>query len=185
MRIAVTISCLALCALVLFTSSCSSSRKSTPTTKATITHKNKAKISDDVQKLCTNFELNTANIQSPQLYQLIYEWLGVPHKDNGCEKSGTDCSCFVKMLYSTVYNTDIGKHTKEMFERTNRIQKSELQEGDLVFFTTKGKSISHVGVYLQQQKFVHVSTKKGVHINSLQEDYYIKTYTGAGRRPKP
>lgn len=172
-------------AVVIFTTSCGSARKSSSTAQASRPQKHKTNISNEVQKLCTNFELNPSAIQSPQLYQLIHEWLGVPHKDNGCEKSGTDCSCFVKMVYSSVYKTDVGKHSKEMFERTKRIQKSELQEGDLVFFTTKGKSVSHVGIYLQQQKFVHVSTKKGVHINSLQEDYYIKTYTGAGRRPRP
>jgi|GEM_PF-1800020 cell wall-associated NlpC family hydrolase len=131
----------------------------------------------------TKFELTLDQTANLALYELIEEWLGVPHKDNGCEKSGTDCSCFVKMVYKTIYNTDAGKHSQEMYARTQRIEKSQLQEGDLVFFKTKGDKISHVGIYLNNQKFVHVSTRKGVAVNSLTEVYFQKTYAAAGRRP--
>lgn len=131
----------------------------------------------------TKFELTLDHTSNLALYELIEEWLGVPHKDNGCEKSGTDCSCFVKMVYKNIYNTDAGKHSQEMYARTQRIEKAQLQEGDLVFFKTKGDKISHVGIYLNNQKFVHVSTRKGVAVNSLTEVYYQKTYAAAGRRP--
>lgn len=168
--------------MILFLAACGSSKKAN--TGNTIKAKKPA-LPADVISLCAQFELEPSQVHNAKLYQVIYDWLGVPHKDNGCEKSGTDCSCFVKMVYNTVYKTDIGKHSKEMYDRTMRIQKNQLQEGDLVFFVTKGKSVSHVGIYLHNQKFAHVSAKKGVHINSLQEAYYQKTYSGAGRRPKP
>ena len=48
---------------------------------------------------------------------------------------------------------------------------------------TKGDKISHVGIYLNAHKFVHVSSSKGVAVNSLEEKYYQNTYTGAGKRP--
>lgn len=122
----------------------------------------------------------TANLA---LYEMIEEWLGVPHKDNGCEKSGTDCSCFVKLVYGKIYQADVGKHSQEMYARTKRIPEEELSEGDLVFFKTKGDKISHVGIYLNNKKFVHVSTTKGVAVNSLDENYYRNTFTAAGKRP--
>ena len=118
-----------------------------------------------------------------ELYAMVEDWLGVPHKDNGCEKSGTDCSCFVKLVYKQVYNQDVGKHSQEMYAKTKRITKEQLDEGDLVFFKTKGDKISHVGIYLNAKKFVHVSSSKGVAVNSLEEKYYLNTYTGAGKRP--
>ncbi|MFN4972402.1 MAG: C40 family peptidase [Bacteroidota bacterium] len=129
------------------------------------------------------FELMLDHSSNLALYELIDDWLGVPHKDNGCEKSGTDCSCFVKMVYTTIYHADVGKHSQEMYARTQRTNKEQLTEGDLVFFKTKGDKISHVGIYLNNQKFVHVSTSKGVAVNSLLEPYYLKTYTAAGKKP--
>ena len=62
-----------------------------------------------------------------------------------------------------------------------KISESDLKEGDLVFFNTNGKSISHVGVYLQNNKFVHASTKKGVMVSDMNEPYFKKTYVSSGR----
>ena len=61
------------------------------------------------------------------------------------------------------------------------IKISDLKEGDLVFFNTNGKSISHVGVYLKNHKFVHASTKKGVMISDMNEPYFKQTYVSSGR----
>jgi lipoprotein Spr len=115
------------------------------------------------------------------LYTLIHEWLGVPHQDNGCTKSGTDCSCFVKMLLTEVYRKDVGRSSQEMYSKTQRIDQVALKEGDLVFFKIKSVKISHVGLYLQENKFVHVSSTKGVMISSLDEAYFKNSYAGAGR----
>jgi lipoprotein Spr len=57
---------------------------------------------------------------------------------------------------------------------------TELREGDLVFFNTR-KGISHVGVYLFNNKFVHASLSSGVMISDLGDSYFVKRYKGAGR----
>ena len=57
----------------------------------------------------------------------------------------------------------------------------KIKQGDLLFFKTNGNSISHVGVYLKNNKFVHASTSKGVMINDLEETYYKKYFYSAGR----
>jgi murein DD-endopeptidase / murein LD-carboxypeptidase len=59
-----------------------------------------------------------------------------------------------------------------------------LKEGDLVFFNTTG-GVSHVGVYLQNNKFVHASTSGGVMISDLDESYWAKRFIGIGRYQKP
>jgi lipoprotein Spr len=56
-----------------------------------------------------------------------------------------------------------------------------MEEGDLVFFKIEGNQVSHIGVYLQNNKFVHATTKKGVIINDLDELYYKKYYFKSGR----
>ena len=61
------------------------------------------------------------------------------------------------------------------------VSKSNLEEGDLLFFKIDGDKISHIGVYLQNNKFVHATTKKGVMIDDLDEAYYKKYYYKAGR----
>jgi cell wall-associated NlpC family hydrolase len=77
----------------------------------------------------------------------------------------------------------ISRTCREQYADTRRIKKSQLQEGDLVFFKTRGKSISHVGIYLRNNKFIHASTSSGVMISDLNEDYFDARYAGAGRIP--
>ena len=60
------------------------------------------------------------------------------------------------------------------------IQREELKEGDLVFFNT-GRGISHVGMYMANNKFVHASTSMGVVISSLDEPYWKRRYVKSGR----
>jgi lipoprotein Spr len=163
--------------LILFVASCGSRKVASPKQHG------KDKENIILQSMAKEYGLEIAQMQTKKLYLLIHDWYGVPHKDNGCTKSGTDCSCFVQMIYQQTYNQYVGRHTGEMYKNTKRIHKNQLREGDLVFFITKGKSISHVGVYLHNNKFVHVSSRKGVMISSLDEDYFIKTYDTAGKRP--
>ena len=138
---------------------------------------------DAIVEFATIHGIRLNKQSNKELYALVADWYGVPHKDNGCEKTGTDCSCFVQMVYAKIYQINIGRSSSDMYKNTKRIDKHLLQEGDLVFFTTKGASVSHVGVYLNNDKFVHVSSSKGVAINGLNEAYYIKTFKGCGKRP--
>jgi lipoprotein Spr len=115
------------------------------------------------------------------LYQFINDWYGVKYKYGGKDKGGIDCSGLTSTLYSVVYKKTISCSTKDLVSEVKKIKESDLREGDLVFFNTNGKSISHVGVYLQNHKFVHASTKKGVMISDMNEPYFKKTYVSSGR----
>ena len=120
-------------------------------------------------------------IANQKLYQFINDWYGVPYKYAGKDKSGIDCSGLTSTLYDQVYHKKISSSTKVLIGEVKKISDSNLQEGDLVFFNTDSKGPSHVGVYLQNHKFVHASTKKGVMISDMNEPYFKKCYLSAGR----
>lgn len=119
--------------------------------------------------------------ESRRLVKSMAEWLGVPYKFGGCEKTGTDCSCFVKAIYKDVYFKEIPRNTVELFDKSEKINQSELKEGDLVFFAINATKPTHVGLYIGNNKFIHATTSKGVMISDLTEAYYVKHFTGAGR----
>ena len=125
--------------------------------------------------------VSESDIKNETLYKFINEWQGVPYKYSGKDKSGIDCSGLTSTLYLKVYKKTISSNTKALVGEVKKINESDLKEGDLVFFNTNGKSISHVGVYLQNNKFVHASTKKGVMVSDMNEPYFKKTYVSSGR----
>ncbi|MBD3748896.1 MAG: C40 family peptidase [Sphingobacteriales bacterium] len=116
-----------------------------------------------------------------KMYQFIYDWLGTPYRLGGDSKKGIDCSGFAYKLYDKTFNTIIGSNARNIFSRVNPINKSELREGDLVFFKIHSKSISHVGVYIGDNKFAHASTSRGVMISNLDEPYWQRYFYKGGR----
>lgn len=133
-------------------------------------------------KTILGFQLSSKD--NIKLYQFAEEWYGTPHKMGGCSKKGIDCSCLVRTAYSDVYQINLSRSAAEMVRDISQIKKTQLKEGDLVFFKTSGNKISHVGIYLKDNKFVHTSSSKGVMISDLDEAYWKKTFCFAGRHKK-
>ena len=119
----------------------------------------------------------TSNLK---LYKFIYEWIGTPYSFGGNTKRGIDCSAFAKTVYEKVFNTSILRNSRDIFSMTDPLSKDELKEGDLVFFKIKSRSISHVGVYLGDDRFAH-SSSGGVKISSLNDLYYRRYFYKGGR----
>ncbi len=118
-------------------------------------------------------------IKNFALYQSIDEWYGTPYRLGGTTKNGIDCSAFVRAVYTTLFGILLPRTAHEQYQAMRQIMKSELKEGDLVFFNTQG-GVSHVGIYLQNNKFVHAATSEGVMISDLDDSYWSKRYIGAG-----
>lgn len=176
---------------VVIVTSCKSGKKTTSAkkktsdkTEKTIKSTNELSPKDKAikEKYALKLGVNEKEISNLKLYHFIDEWMGVPYKYGGKDKNGIDCSGFTGLLYREVYNKNISGPTSTLIDLTNIINESELKEGDMVFFhiEKKGK-VSHVGVYLQNNKFVHATTKKGVMINDLNENYYKQHYFKSGR----
>lgn len=122
------------------------------------------------------------NMLDFRFIQFMENWYGTRYRMGGSDKAGIDCSAFVQTYMSTLYNITLPRTAKEQYMVSGHIVKRQLKEGDLVFFkTNRKKAISHVGVYLGNNKFVHASTSNGVAISDLGEAYYTNTYAGAGR----
>jgi murein DD-endopeptidase / murein LD-carboxypeptidase len=150
------------------------SKTKTNTTTATVSS-SKTKI------VAEKLGISEKDVKGKKLYSFISEWYETPYKYGGCGKDGVDCSCFTGTLYYRVYGKIISRTSSQLYKESDHIKTKNLEEGDLVFFKIASKDISHVGVYLKDDKFVHASTKKGVMISSLQEQFFKDTYYGAGR----
>lgn len=119
----------------------------------------------------------TSNVK---LFQFVYDWVGTPYHFGGDTRNGIDCSAFTKELYSKVFNLTIKRNSRDIFSMVSPVRRDELQEGDLVFFKIHSRSISHVGIYLGNNRFAHASSK-GVAINSLDDGYYSRYFYKGGR----
>lgn len=119
-------------------------------------------------------------VKNLNLFKLIDDWYGTKYRFGGISKSGIDCSGLMQIFFTALYGIALPRTAKEQFDFSRQISRLELREGDLVFFNTRG-GISHVGMYLANNKFVHASSSNGVTISDLDESYYASRYIGAGR----
>lgn len=117
------------------------------------------------------------------LYAEASMWLGVPYRYGGLNRRGIDCSGLVNRIYRNVYRKNVSRSTTDLDKASKKIAKNGLRTGDLVFFATsnKHKGISHVGIFLKDGYFVHASTRRGVIVSHLDEDYYRRTWKKGGR----
>ncbi len=128
-----------------------------------------------------NYQLSPDSATTPHLYYQVYDWLGARYKYAGTSKKGIDCSGFVSKMYSSVYCLQLIGGSADIFKTVLPVEKEELKEGDMVFFKIKKGRISHVGIYLGNNKFAHASVHSGVIISDLNEDYYKKYFYKGGR----
>jgi lipoprotein Spr len=113
------------------------------------------------------------------LFKVLDEWIGTRYRLGGNTKDGIDCSALTQILFSSLYGISLPRTAREQYDFSRKISRTELKEGDLVFFNTIG-GVSHVGMYLQNNKFIHASAG-GVTISDLYEEYWMKKFIGVGR----
>ena len=145
-----------------------------PTTKAIAVEEKRENKSEELKTV-------TKNISDKTLANFIGDWYGTTYKYGGADKHGIDCSHFAARLYADVYRKTISGSASSIEPETITVKANEIQEGDLVFFKIEQSKVSHVGVYVGDNKFVHASTKRGVIISDLNEPYYKKYFYKAGK----
>ncbi len=121
------------------------------------------------------------SLPSKTLLEAVDEWYGVRYRVGGTTKSGMDCSGFTVAVYAAAYGMTLPRVSRDQYHMSRKISTTELKEGDLVFFNTNGRGVSHVGVYLGNNKFIHASVSRGVMVSDLFETYYLRRFVGAGR----
>lgn len=95
---------------------------------------------------------------------------------------GYDCSGLVYAVYKNELGINLPRTSSEMSEVGRQVSRSNLREGDLLFFNTAGNGVSHVGIYIGNGQFIHASSGQGkVITSSLSESYYSEHFVNATR----
>ena len=98
--------------------------------------------------------------------------------------TGFDCSGFVRYVFQHSVGAQLPSDSASQFRIGEKVARADMRTGDLVFFRTRGKRVSHVGIYLDHGRFIHSpSSGKRVSISSLDDGYWAKRFVGA-KRPK-
>lgn len=124
--------------------------------------------------------------EEPSLSEKILETAnklkGVKYQYAGNSPStGFDCSGFTTYVFGE-HGISLPRSSSDMYAQGKEVKRTELAPGDLVFFNTSGNKISHVGIYVGDNQFIHSSTSDGVIITDLNDPYYwSKRYVGAKR----
>ena len=126
-----------------------------------------------------------ASIFRPLRFQLLdaaYSLLGVRYRRNGQSiRTGFDCSGLVKNLFEQ-FRISLPRSSREQFKFGDKVPKDQLEPGDLVFFSSRSKTPTHVGIYVGEQLFLHAARRaRCVTISSLSQSWYSKRFLGARR----
>ncbi|TFZ66114.1 NlpC/P60 family protein [Hymenobacter sp. UV11] len=125
--------------------------------------------------------VHLAHTENQSLLQTITNWLGTPYSYGANSRRGTDCSGFVTQVFKKVYGITLKRSSRSMFSTVQRVAKTDMKAGDLVFFRHGKGAIYHVGIYLKDGKFAHAACNGGVMVSSLHQAYYQHNFYAAGR----
>lgn len=128
------------------------------------------------------------NEEKFMLVKVAKSFMGAPYRYGGNSVRGLDCSAFVKKIYE-IFDVQLPRSARDQYQTGPKVSRDQLAVGDLVFFKTKrfAKYPTHVGIYIGEGNFIHSSSghaRIGVKIDSLQTDFYSRTFIGATRVKK-
>jgi probable lipoprotein NlpC len=121
-----------------------------------------------------------SHLKNKQLYRFITDWTGVQYRYGGLDKRGIDCSGFAFLLQKDIYGNNLPRRSRDQADAVKKKSLGNLKEGDLIFFSFGGGEIDHVGVYLNNNFFVHASTTRGVVVDDLSIPAYQRAFVKAG-----
>lgn len=109
-------------------------------------------------------------------------FVGIPYRWGGDNVvDGMDCSGFVRAVYN-LCGLSIPRTSRDQFKAGDSVHKTDLRDGDLVFFGSSADKINHVGIYVGGGKFVHAPRRgEEIKITSVTESYFEKRFVGARR----
>ncbi len=116
---------------------------------------------------------------STRLLEVALRLEGSPYRSGGTTPKGFDCSGFTRYVFKIALGVDIPHSSAAQYSLGTGLSRDELVPGALVFFNTNGSGVSHVGIYMGDNKFINSSSSEGVSIDSLNSGYWGSRYVGA------
>ena len=127
-------------------------------------------------------DTDVEDITNIGLYEEIEKWWETRYRYGGTGVKGIDCSAYTGTLMTHAYGINVARTARAQYAETDRIEREDLREGDLVFFNT-GRGVSHVGMYLRNGYFTHSGSSTGVTVSNLSEAYWSRKFLSGGRLP--
>ena len=122
-----------------------------------------------------------ASSKADDIIQSAKNLIGTPYRYGGTTTAGFDCSGYLGYVFSE-NGIELPRTTGGQFQAGKPVSRSNLKKGDLVFFNTSGRGVSHSGIYIGGNQFIHASTSRGVIITDLNDPHYWGSrYIGARR----
>jgi cell wall-associated NlpC family hydrolase len=135
----------------------------------------------DAELVTTTDEIAPSTVDPRVFSRVVESYLGIPYKMGGRDSKGIDCSNLASALHQDYSGRRLTPSTRALFKLPFEVPRQSLEVGDLVFFSFGGRTPSHVGVYMGDDRFVHASESQGVIYSSLGTPYYRDAYRGARR----
>lgn len=135
----------------------------------------------ETQPPVTNLDDSPTTSDNVKLGMILEDYLGKPYKGKSKYEEGLDCSHFTQTVFMRYNRTQLPRTAEDQYTVGKPVHYNHLRYGDLVFFRTTRKGISHVGIYVGNRRFIHASTSRGVIISGMDEKYWSERYVGARR----
>lgn len=116
-----------------------------------------------------------------RLGMLLQSYLGTPYGSRTKAGIGLDCSLFTQQVMWRFNRTQLARTAEDQFLQGQPVSTRRLEFGDLVFYRTDGRTISHVGIYVGYNEFIHASSSRGVIVSHMGEKYWAERFAGARR----
>ena len=126
-------------------------------------------------KPSAHVDLTDSALVKRLLYSQLNEWHGVKYKFGGLSKAGIDCSGFSYVTFLRKFGIPLPRSAQSQARIGKAISVTESRPGDLIFFKT-GAATRHVGILLDEHRFIHASSSRGVTISSLDNTYWARRY---------
>jgi hypothetical protein len=137
-------------------------------------------VSPDAYAVATSVPKGESGSLREDIVKSAYSYIGVPYIWGGSSRRGIDCSGLTQAVYS-LNGLSIPRSSREQYSKGSSVARGNLRPGDLVFFATNGgRTVSHVGVYIGSNQFIHAPSRgKRVTSASLLDPYFSKVFVGA------
>lgn len=108
-------------------------------------------------------------------------WIGTPYIYGGHSRKGTDCSGMVMEVFKKVTNIKLPRSAQEQQQYCSETSRERLNPGDLIFFSpSKNSRVSHVGIYIGNNRMIHASSSRGVIESNIYENWFVQHYHSSG-----